>query len=54
MLNKSFSRARRQETGDRRQETGEMGIIEEVVGKIVPRLFCHNRPKILALCSSLG
>ncbi|NET27940.1 MAG: hypothetical protein F6K01_21955 [Okeania sp. SIO1I7] len=29
-----------------------MRIIEEVVGKIVPRLFCHNRPKILALCSS--
>ncbi|NEO55852.1 MAG: hypothetical protein F6K54_23950 [Okeania sp. SIO3B5] len=25
-----------------------MEIIEEVVVKIVPRLFCHNHPKILA------
>ncbi|NES74830.1 MULTISPECIES: hypothetical protein [Okeania] len=31
---KSFSRGRRQETGDRRQE--ERGSIEEVVGKIIP------------------
>ncbi|NEN90524.1 MAG: hypothetical protein F6K48_17090 [Okeania sp. SIO3H1] len=39
--------------GRGRQETGEMEIIEEVVVKIVPRFFCHNHPKILALCSSL-
>ncbi|NET16510.1 MAG: hypothetical protein F6K08_28655 [Okeania sp. SIO1H6] len=52
MLKKSFSRGRRQETGDRRQETGEMGIIEEVVGKIFPQFFCHNHSKILAFCSS--
>ncbi|NEN91806.1 MAG: hypothetical protein F6K48_24045 [Okeania sp. SIO3H1] len=38
--------------GRGRQETGEMEITEEVVGKIVPRLFCYNRSKILALCSS--
>ncbi|RQH18865.1 hypothetical protein D5R40_06570 [Okeania hirsuta] len=30
-----------------------MEIIEEVVVKIVPRFFCHNHPKILALCSCL-
>ncbi|NER05619.1 MAG: hypothetical protein F6K17_25050 [Okeania sp. SIO3C4] len=45
---------RRQDIGDRRQETGEMGMSEEVGVRIVPRLFCHNRPKILALCSSLS
>ncbi|OZH55623.1 hypothetical protein AFK68_03400 [Hydrocoleum sp. CS-953] len=27
-------------------------IIKEIVGKIVPQFFCHNHPKILALCSS--
>ncbi|WP_282433647.1 MULTISPECIES: hypothetical protein [Okeania] len=26
--------------GDRRQETGEMGMSEEVGVRIVPRLFC--------------
>ncbi|NEN89330.1 MAG: hypothetical protein F6K48_10675 [Okeania sp. SIO3H1] len=62
MLKKFFSRGRRQptprpspsqegKTGD--SYIGEMGIVEEVVGKIVPRLFCHNRPKILA-CMSLS
>ncbi|MGK7921319.1 MAG: hypothetical protein AB4080_15060 [Trichodesmium sp.] len=39
--------------GDRRQETGEMEIIEKVVVKIVPRFFCHNHPQILAFCSSI-
>ncbi|NEN89202.1 MAG: hypothetical protein F6K48_09940 [Okeania sp. SIO3H1] len=60
MLKKSFSRGRRQETGDNpplappptvEGKTEEMGIVEEVVGKIVPRFFCHNRPKILAYMS---
>ena len=36
----------------RRQETGEIRIIEEVVGKTVPLFFYHNPPQILALCSS--
>ncbi|NEN92865.1 MAG: hypothetical protein F6K48_29820 [Okeania sp. SIO3H1] len=48
MLKKSFSRSRRQPTPrpspsgggeDRRQETGEIGIIEEVVRKIVRVIF---------------
>ncbi|MGK7920640.1 MAG: hypothetical protein AB4080_11610 [Trichodesmium sp.] len=39
--------------GDRRQETGEMEIIEEVVVKIVPIFFWHNHPQIVALCSSI-
>ena len=29
-----------------------MGIIEKVVGKIVPQFFGYNYPKILAFCSS--
>ncbi|NEP86215.1 MAG: hypothetical protein F6K18_04920 [Okeania sp. SIO2C2] len=42
---------RRQETEDRTQV--ERGIIEEVGRKVIPRLFCHNRPKILACMSFL-
>ncbi|NEP71633.1 MULTISPECIES: hypothetical protein [Okeania] len=40
-----------QETGVRTQV--ERGIIEEVGRKVIPRLFCHNRPKILACMSFL-
>ncbi|NEP91382.1 MAG: hypothetical protein F6K18_33835 [Okeania sp. SIO2C2] len=42
---KSFGRSRR-------QETEEMVMSEEVGVIIVPRLLCHNRPKIIAFCSS--
>ncbi|NES76609.1 MULTISPECIES: hypothetical protein [Okeania] len=47
--------SRRQETGDnppltppRRGRQEKRGMSEEVGVRIVPRLFCHSQPKILA------
>ncbi|NEP90088.1 MAG: hypothetical protein F6K18_26495 [Okeania sp. SIO2C2] len=59
MLKKSFSRGRRQETGDNPPlappppRRGEMGMSEEVVGKIVPRLFCPTMCLKYAPCMSI-
>ncbi|WP_275670476.1 MULTISPECIES: hypothetical protein [Okeania] len=37
-----MSEGRRQETGDRRQETGEMGMNEEVGVRILRMIFMPN------------
>ncbi|NEP88116.1 MAG: hypothetical protein F6K18_15470 [Okeania sp. SIO2C2] len=43
---------RRQETGDRRQETGEMGMSEEVGAKFCPKIVLLNyAPKIRSFLS---
>ncbi|WP_287289625.1 hypothetical protein, partial [Okeania sp. SIO2B9] len=34
-----------------RQETGEMGMSQEVGARIVSQFFCHNHPKIPACMS---
>ncbi|NEP88873.1 MAG: hypothetical protein F6K18_19640 [Okeania sp. SIO2C2] len=50
MLKKSFSRGRRQETGDRRQE--KWGMSEEVGAKFCPLIFLPNyAPQIRSFLS---